>query len=164
MSALPAIDVQEVFVQGSSDAVLMAWNTMDTYNKKEHDVFNKICFFEGVKIDALTFMDDIIDISKSVQQILNCHAKTDVFQDENRFNFKATKCKLMIMNKKENIIDTVNNSDLEIVEDHIYLGTVVSSNGKRNKELEKRIKETKSICNEITLVCKSTETSKSRIC
>ena len=33
------IDVNEVFVQGSSDAMLMAWNLVDEINK-ENDVLN----------------------------------------------------------------------------------------------------------------------------
>ena len=33
------IPVQEVFVQGSTDAMLMAWNTMDHRNKKRDDMF-----------------------------------------------------------------------------------------------------------------------------
>ena len=52
---------------------------------------------------------------------------------------------------------------MEQVKDHEYLGTLVSSDGSRNKEIEKRISEARSVSNEIVQVLKSTELSRVRL-
>ena len=52
---------------------------------------------------------------------------------------------------------------LEIVKNHEYLGTVVSEDGSRNVEINKRILATKSVCNEIVQILKLTELSKVRL-
>ena len=62
------IEVNDVFVQGSSDAVLMAWNHMDSLNKKDKDIWSKNCIVQGDKIDALTFVDDIFELMKTRKQ------------------------------------------------------------------------------------------------
>ena len=63
------INVQQVFVQGSSDAALMAWNHMDSLNKKERGIWSKRCSIQGVDLDALTFVDDIFEVVKSQYMI-----------------------------------------------------------------------------------------------
>ena len=74
------------------------------------------------------------------------------FPDETRFKFKPPKCKIMVMNRKENIEDEIREVVLAIVNLHKYLGTLISCDGTRNDEICKRIKEAKSISNEIVQV------------
>ena len=157
------INVKDVFVQGSSDAVLMAWNHMDSLNKKEKDLWSKTCIVQGVELDALTFVDDILEVIKNQLDLILSSARSEVFQDETRLKFKPPKCKIMVMNQNENIEDDISGTVLVIVVDHEYLGTIISNDGTRNAEINRRIKETKSVSNEIVLILKTTELSKVRL-
>ena len=67
------------------------------------------------------------------------------------------------MNQKENIHDDIGNKELVKVENHEYLGTIVSENGSRNEEVKSRINETRAVCNEIVQILKSTELSQVRL-
>ena len=49
---------------------------------------------------------------------------------------------------------------MEVVDDHVYLGTIISSNGQRVKDMQDRIKKSKSVGNEIVQICRETELSK----
>ena len=155
--------VENVFVQGSTDAMLAAWNHMDNMNKKEKDIWSKTCSIQGIDFDALSFVDDIVEIIKGQSDLILSSARTEVFEMETRLNFKASKCKLIVMNMKEIIHDDIKDESLEIVEHHEYLGTFVSRDGSRNKEIENRINGAKSVCNEIVQILKTTELSKVRL-
>ena len=157
------IDVQNVFVQGSSDAVLMAWNHMDTLNKKKRDIWSKRCSIQGVDLDALTYVDDIFEVVKSQYNLILSSARSEVFQKETRLNFKPPKCKLMVMNQSEHIEDDIGGKKLEQVVDHEYLGTIISNDGTRNKEIERKISDARSVSNEIVQVLKTTELSRIRL-
>ena len=157
------INVQNVFVQGSSDAVLMAWNHMDSLNKKQKNIWSKRCVIQGVDLDALTYVDDIFEVVRTQYDLLLSSARSEVFEKETRLNFKPTKCKVMVMNQTEHIEDDIGGTKLEQVKDHEYLGTIVSSDGSRNKEIEQRISDARSVSNEIVQVLKSTELSRVRL-
>ena len=117
------IEVNDVFVQGSSDAVLMAWNHMDSLNKKDKDIWSKNCIVQGVKVDALTFVDDIFELMKTRKDVILSSARSEVFQCETRLRFKAVKCKIMCMNQKEEFENDIQGIVLIVVDDHEYLGT-----------------------------------------
>ena len=157
------ISVHNVFVQGSSDAALMAWNHMDTFNKKEKDLWSKRCIIHGVDLDALTFVDDIFEVMKTQYDLLLSSARSEVFQNETRLNFKPPKCKIMVMYQKEDIADDIGGTKLLLVAEHEYLGTVISDDGSRNKEINRRISDAKSVSNEIVQILKTTELSKVRL-
>ena len=52
---------------------------------------------------------------------------------------------------------------LEQVVDHEYLGTIISNDGTRNKEIERKISDARSVSNEIVQVLKTTELSRIRL-
>ena len=49
---------------------------------------------------------------------------------------------------------------MEVVDDHVYLGSIVSIDGQRVKDMLDRIKKSKSVANEIVQICKETEIAK----
>ena len=59
------IEMQNVFAQGSCDAVLMAWPLMDADSKVQSDPFMENCFVEGVLINRITFVDDLSEFAKN---------------------------------------------------------------------------------------------------
>ena len=67
------------------------------------------------------------------------------------------------MNPIEDIADEIDGVKLEQVHVHEYLGTMISSDGSRNIEIDRRISEGKSVSNEIVQVLKMTELSKVRL-
>jgi hypothetical protein len=157
------INVENVFVQGSTDAVLVAWNHMDTLNKKERDVWCKRCSIQGIQLDALTFVDDIMEIIKRQYDLVLSSARVEVFQGETCLKFKPPKCKIVVMNQEEEIMDDIGGTILEIVNDQKYLGTLISSDGTRTTEFKSKMTETKSVCNEIVQILKMTELSTVRL-
>ena len=136
---------------------------MDSLNKKKADIWSKRCTVQGIDLDALTFVDDIIEIVKNQYDLLLSSARSEVFQKETRLNFKPPKCKLMVMNQAENILDEIGGIKLHQVDNHEYLGTIISADGSRNTEIDRRISETKSVSNEIVQILKTTELSRVRL-
>ena len=57
----------------------------------------------------------------------------------------------------------LNGKILELVDDHTYLGTIVSHNGERVTEMNDRIQRTKSVANEIFQICRETELSRIKL-
>ena len=64
---------------------------------------------------------------------------------------------------KEELNVSLNNELMEVVENHIYLGTIISRNGERVEEMKERMKKTNSVANEIVQICKETELSRIRL-
>ena len=135
----------------------------DFKNEKEEHLWSKICVIQGINFDAITFIDDITEVCKSQHDVIVSSARLEVFQNETRLKFKPGKCKLIVMNEKEIIQDTIGNISLEKVKKHTYLGTVISSDGKRYEEIISRVAATKSVCNEIVLILKTTELARVRL-
>ena len=150
------IDVEEVFVQGSSDAMLMAWNLVDGLNKKsgESIAFDPICYVEGVEIPRCGFIDDLLEVARGVVETQISCITDEVFEKQNCLLFKPSKCKIILQNLKK-ISDKImlDGEELEIVEKHKYLGTIVESCG-RAKDLQQRISDCKGVLNEIVELCK----------
>ena len=105
-----------------------------------------------------------MEIIKGSLDLLLSSARVEVFEKETRLNYKPPKCKLIVMNnKKEDIEDDIKGVLLQIVQNHEYLGTFVSEDGSRNVEISSRISATKSVCNEVVQILKTTELSKVRL-
>ena len=81
----------------------------------------------------------------------------EAFERKNRLNFKTSKCKLLVTNGSKQIDLYIDGERLEVVDDHVYLGTIVSSNGLRVNDMLDRIKKSKSVANEIVQICKEPE-------
>ena len=153
------LEIEEIFVQGSSDAVIMAWNLMDWMNKKEEDIFDEIIVIEGVPMNRLLFVDDVVEVSKSMESTDVNNITHGVFQNENRIKYKTSKCKIMMNREEDNEFKiTMNNEEMERKVSHTYLGTIISEKG-RKEELERRLKMSNGVVNEIVEICKRTELS-----
>lgn len=160
------LDMNEVFVQGSADAVLMAWNTIDMRNKSRKDSRLHTGFvIEGIELSGITFIDDIVEFARSEEEILERLVDDEVFQRSNRLKFKPSKCKIVLINAP---VDTVremfelNNEQVEVVLKWKYLGTVVDNQG-RTCDFDERLKGAKGVGNEIVQICKSDELSTMRL-
>ena len=148
----PVIHIEEVFLQGSCDAIIMAWNLVDAMNKCEDDVYDPVIVIDGVKIPRLLFVDDILEIVKSFADLDVSIAGNETFEKTNRINFKLTKCKLICSNCNPSDEIKMNEAILEVVEDHEYLGSVTSAKG-RKADLLKRIVGCRGVINEIVEIC-----------
>ena len=159
------IRMEEVFVQGSTDAVLMAWNTMDARNKRVRNRYDPGFVIEGIDLKGITFIDDIIEFLRAQLQVMESLVDDEVFERSNRLCFKPSKCKILPMNvnadgMKEMFV--LNGEFIEVVAEHKYLGTMVGADG-RDGDIEARIKGANSVANEIVQVCKSAEMSNNRL-
>ena len=154
------IEMQNVFAQGSCDAVLMAWPLMDADSRVQSDPFMENCFVEGVLINRITFVDDLSEFAKNCKESDIRNVGAEVFEKKNRLKYKIPKCKVIKTNASKNSRDIcLNGQFLEIVDEHVYLGTIISENGERKVEMNKRINQSKSVVNEIVMLCRETELS-----
>ena len=157
LGACGEIDVEEVFVQGSSDAMLMAWNLVDSYNKPAPGSLSLDPVFcvEGVEIPRLGFVDDLMELSRSVIETKVSCVADEVFENQHRIEWKPVKCKIIPMNVEIEPNDIqLNGEYLEILKEHVYLGTLVAQKN-RVSDLRKRIKDAKGVINEVVEICKS---------
>lgn len=157
------IEVEEVFVQGSCDAVLMAWPLIDSESKKISDPFSTDFFINGICVNKMSFVDDLIEFTKTEDSTNERSVNNEIFEKKTRLNFKTSKCKVMPMNCKKNVDLFLDEVKLEVVGEHTYLGTIISKNGERVKDMKDRIKKGQSVANEIVLICKETELSPIRL-
>ena len=161
--ACPPIEMNEVFVQGSCDAVLMAWPIMDAETKQTGDAFSSNCCIEGIPIDRISFVDDLAEFAKSESDTDEKSVSNEVFEKKTRLNFKISKCKIIAMNVKGKINMYLDDEQMEVVQDHVYLGTIISESGERIKDMQARMKKATSVANEIVQVCKETELADVRL-
>ena len=81
--------------------------------------------------------------------------KSEIFEKKTRLHFKVPKCKIMPMNCKNGGSVLLNGEEMEKVKEHVYLGTLISSNGERFAEMKSRIAKSNSVSNEIEQICKT---------
>ena len=146
-----------MFLQGSCDAMIMAWNLIDAINKGDDvisEVYDPTIIIDGVEIPRMLFVDDILEILKTFDELLISITKDETTEKTNRTEYKPSKCKVMFMNCVPTDEIKMNGVLLDVVKDHEYLGSVISDKG-RKKDLGKRIKDCKGVSNEIVEVCKT---------
>ena len=157
------IEMRNVFVQGSCDAVLVAWPMVDAESKKDDDCFATDFYIEGININRMSFIDDLIVFNGSISVANESNVSYMVFERKTRLRFKVSKCKGMTMNCRKKGSIELNGQKVEDVKEHVYLGTVISSNGERFKDMNDRITKSNSVANEIEQICKTPELSNLRL-
>ena len=147
-----SFEIKEVFLQGSCDAMVMAWNLVDAINKRDEDFLEPVVIICGVKIPRVLFVDDVLEVNKSFMDLRVSNVGNECFERTNRVDLKPSKCKAICSNceKEETELD---GAPLEIVDEHKYVGTLVADKG-RKSDLKKRINDCKGVLNEITEICK----------
>ena len=55
---------------------------MNSQNKQERDVWSRTCIVQKVELDALTFVDDILEVMKTQLDLILSSGRSEVFQDE----------------------------------------------------------------------------------
>ena len=139
----------------------MAWPLMDADSKRPNDPFAIDCCFEGIPINRISFVDDLAQLAKCEEGSDEKNVNNEIFEKKNRLKYKVSKCKVMSRIKEELNL-CLNNEVLEVVDNHVYLGTMISKNGERVAEMKDRIQKTNSVANEIVQICKETELSRLR--
>ena len=158
------IEVENLFVQGSCDAVLVAWPMIDADSKKQRDCFSSDFCVEGIVVNRISFVDDLMGVSANIEIANDSSLEAEVFEKKTRLHFKVSKCKVMAMNCKKNSGSVIlNGEEMEEVKEHVYLGTLVSANGERFEEMKSRIAKSNSVSNEIVQICKTPELSSIRL-
>ena len=157
------IEVRNVFVQGSCDAVLVAWPLMDADSKRTHDCFSADFCVEGIAINRMSFVDDLIEFDPSIADANVTSVSSEVLEKKTRLKFKVPKCKVMPMNCKIGRGVILNDQMLDEVKEHVYLGTIISANGERFAEMNSRLLKANSVSNEIEQICKMCEMSNIRL-
>ena len=150
----PELLVKEVFLQGSCDAMIMAWNLMDAMNKTESDVYDPVMIIDGVSIPRTLFVDDVLELIRDNDDLRVSISADETIEKTNRTEYKPSKCKLMYSGCTPDGEIKMNDKVLEVVDEHEYLGTIVEEEG-RKSDLLKRVVDCKGVANEIVEVCKT---------
>ena len=151
------IEVEDLFEQGSCDAVLVAWPLMDSDSKRPGDCFTSEFCVEGISVNRMSFIDDLIGLNLSIEMANDSSIRSEVFEKKTRLNFKVCKCKVMPMNCRKHGGVTLYGEEMEQVKEHDYLGTIISANGERHAEMKSRITKTNSVSSGIEQIFKHTK-------
>ena len=157
------IEVDNVFVQGSCDAVLVAWPLVDADSKRPGDCFSSELCIDGISVNKLSFVDDLIGFNADTDVANETTVSNEVFEKKNRLKFKVSKCKVMGMNCRKKGLVELNGEEIEWVKEHVYLGSIISDNGERKSDMNARMTKSNSVANEIVQICKTTELSSIRL-
>ena len=115
---------------------------MDVINKKKKDMFDHMFIIEGLSIDRLIFVDDIVEFLRSFKDVQNSIVANEVFQKANRLNFKSSKCKLMVLNGDANGEEFIlNGARLDVVTQHKYLGTLIGMKVRKDSHVKFQIND-----------------------
>ena len=76
-----------MFVQGSCDAVLVAWPLMDSDSKRNGDCFSSEFCVDGIRINRMTFVDDLSGFDANVDVANESNISCEVFEKKTRMNF-----------------------------------------------------------------------------
>ena len=71
------------------------------------------------------FLPKRVRTCKAQIDLILSSAPLEVFQDETGLHFKHPKCKLIVMNEREDINDEIDGYELTKVLLHEYLGTII---------------------------------------
>ena len=85
-------------------------------------------FIGPIHIPALGFADDIVLISDDPEKLQKLIDKCQSWASKNGMSFNTSKCKVMVFNgSSTDMIFTLNDEQLQIVETYKYLGVILSS-------------------------------------
>ena len=87
----PELLVKEVFLQGSCDAMIMAWNLMDAMNKTESDVYDPVMIIDGVSIPRTLFVDDVLELIRDNDDLRVSISADETIEKTNRTEYKPSK-------------------------------------------------------------------------
>ena len=136
---------------------------MDADSKRNGDCFSSEFYIDGIRIDRMSFVDDLIGFNANTDVANESNISYEVFEKKTRLNFKVCKCKVMGMNCKKRKCIKLNGEDMEWVKEHVYLGSLISENGERFSDMNSRVAKSNSVANEIVQICTVTELSNVRL-
>ena len=93
-------------------------------------------------LSSLLYVDDIIDINKTVEDAVKSHENAIMFSRKKKLQFSDNKCKTIIVNKKKNQISpslNINNVHIEEVTKFKYLGDIFNEKGNNVYLIEDRV-------------------------
>ena len=136
---------------------------MDADSKRSGDCFSSDFCVDGICINRMSFVDDLSGFNANTDVANESNVSCEVFEKKTRLNFKVCKCKVMGMNCRKRGVVKLKGEEMEWMKEHVYLGSIISSNGERFSDMNSRIAKSNSVANEIEQICKTTELSNIRL-
>ena len=152
------VSIDRLVQQGSTWGPLLCSNTMDTLGKKVRDKEGPAYMYKGtVRILPLAMIDDINGISKcgmdsiTLNTFINAQIELKKLKFHQPNHDGKSKCHKMHIggNKSSCSVLKVHGTEMEAVEHDIYLGDVISNDGKNKLNIEKRISKGLGIISQI---------------
>ena len=142
------VNIPKIVQQGGTWGPALCSNSVDTIGKKCQDRGEPCYLYKNsVKVLPLAMVDDLIGISKcGINSIeMNAFMNIQIEMKKLRFHvpdkFGKSKCHKMHVGSSENRCPslTVHDTLMSSVEEHKYLGDVISADGKNTKNVASRI-------------------------
>ena len=109
------------------------------------------------KLDDLDFTDGITLLSSSKDHMQNKLNSLNNYATQMGLKINAGKTKVMWLNANNSQAITINEKDVDDVEDFIYLGATVSKTGGTNEDIRRRIGHASTSCIRSGAATNSTE-------
>ena len=122
------------------------------FNIYSEMIFQKAFYDQkGFKVNGMTFSniryaDDTVIIAESQEQLQSILDNVTTISEEYNMKLNVKKTKVMVIerNPSTSCVVTVNGEELEQIQSYIYLGTMITSDGRPDKEIKRRISMAKS--------------------
>ena len=156
------IDIENTIMQGTVFGSIICTSVIDKLAKifyKNYDILYK---YKGeVEVPILGMVDDVLAVNKCSNEVVTSNATVNMFMELNKLKLSGTKCHRMHIGKQclecpeLNVHDNKMKTSLQ----EKYLGDIITSDGKQDKNISSRISrawsylaEIKALLNEFPFV------------
>lgn len=109
------------------------------------------------KLDDLDFADGITLLSSSKDHMQNKLNSLNNYVTQTGLKINAGKTKVMWLNANNSQAITINEKDVDDVEDFIYLGATISKTGGTNEDIRRRIDHARVVFNKLYKIWSSNQ-------
>ena len=142
------VNIRNIVMQGGKWGPLKCSNSMDKIGRKSVEKGKNLYTYKGkVKIMPLAMVDDLLAVAKCGNESIdvNISINAEIECKKLRFHTPDTegksKCHVLHIGKK--VMDchdlAVHGCPMEVVDSDVYLGDIISSNGKNSQNIESRV-------------------------
>jgi len=124
-----------------------------------HDIFDHTCdpvALNDIKLNSLSWADDLVLLSKSKEGLQNCLNKLYDYCSKWNLSVNTDKTKCVTFGKAKNPQIKYNNLEIENVTEYTYLGVLLHKSGKIKYAMEDRVKKAARAANLIQRAISST--------
>ena len=157
------IDMPEIVTQGGTWGPMMCSNSIDKVGKFCREDDQKYIYKKLVRVIPLACVDDLISVSKCGFESIQMNHTINTLIELKKLQFhipeasKKSKCHKLHVGKTSHFCPSmkVHGVNADTVEEAVYLGDIISANGKNTSNIKERVKKGLGIVSNLMDVLKS---------